>query len=201
MDHAPTDWFDDAHGIRSVEDLAARYPTPHEMVIGKQIDRLDGHSRTLIAASPFLVMATVGPSGTDCSPRGGRPGFVRVHDDHTLLLADWPGNNRLDSLRNIVQNPAVGLVFLLPGMGEVFRVNGRARLSAHPGLLDLFAEDGKKPRSAIVVTVAEAFIHCPRAIAVADLWNPEKHVDRSALPSARTVFDAHVAMSARKARA
>ncbi|UEM19669.1 pyridoxamine 5'-phosphate oxidase family protein [Skermanella mucosa] len=201
MDHHPTDWFDDAHGIHGVEALAARYPTPHEKVVGKQIDRLDGHSRTLIAASPFLVLATTGAFGLDCSPRGGTPGFVQVHDDHTLLLADWPGNNRLDSLRNIVQNPAVGMVFLLPGMGEVFRVNGRARLSAHPGLLSRLAEGGKQPRSAIVVTVTEAFIHCPRAIAVADLWNPEKHVDLSALPSARTVFEAHVALSSRKVRA
>ncbi|WP_211103831.1 MSMEG_1061 family FMN-dependent PPOX-type flavoprotein [Skermanella pratensis] len=201
MDSAPMDWFDDAYGIRSVEALAARYPKPHEKVVGKQIDRLDAHSRTLIAASPFLVLATVGTAGTDCSPRGGKPGFARVHDDHTLLLADWPGNNRLDSLRNIVQNPAVGLVFLLPGMGEVFRVNGRARLSAHPDLLDRFAEDGKPPRSVIVITVTEAFIHCPRAIAVADLWNPEKHVDLSALPSARSIFEAHVELSSRKARA
>ncbi|WP_037458718.1 MSMEG_1061 family FMN-dependent PPOX-type flavoprotein [Skermanella stibiiresistens] len=190
------EWFDDTHGIHSVDALTAHYPTPHEMVVRKQINRLDTYARSLIEVSPFLVLGTVGPTGTDCSPRGGKPGFALVHDDHTLILADWPGNNRLDSLRNIIQNPLVGMVFLLPGMGEVFRVNGKAKLSTHPDLLERLSDNGKRPRSAIVITVTEAFIHCPRAIAVADLWNPEKHVDTASLPSLRTIFEAHVALSA-----
>lgn len=193
----PMDWFDDTHGIRSVEDLTARYPTPHELVIRKQIDLLDAHARTLVEASPFLVMGTTGPNGTDCSPRGGPPGFVQVADEKTLLLPDWPGNNRLDSLRNILANPAVGLIFLFPGLGDILRVNGDAGLSVHPDLLRRFAaDDGKLPRSVIVIAVREVFVHCPRAIVLGDIWNPEKHVAREKLPTLREVFDSHVKISA-----
>ncbi|GEO37210.1 pyridoxamine 5'-phosphate oxidase [Skermanella aerolata] len=195
----PMDWFDDTHGIRSVEDLTARYPTPHELVIRKQIDLLDAHARTLVEASPFLVMGTTGPNGTDCSPRGGPPGFVQVADEKTLLLPDWPGNNRLDSLRNILANPAVGLIFLFPGLGDILRVNGDAGLSVHPDLLRRFAaDDGKLPRSVIVIAVREVFVHCPRAIVLGDIWNPEKHVAREKLPTLREVFDSHVKISASK---
>jgi PPOX class probable FMN-dependent enzyme len=193
------DWFDDTHGIRSVEDLTARYPAPHELVIRKQIDLLDANARTLVEASPFLVMGTTGPNGTDCSPRGGPPGFVQVADEKTLLLPDWPGNNRLDSLRNILANPAVGLIFLFPGLGDILRVNGDARLSVHPDLLRRFAaDDGKLPRSVIVIAVREVFVHCPRAIVLGDIWNPEKHVAREKLPTLREVFDSHVKISASK---
>lgn len=194
------DWFDDTHGVRSVQDLTARYPAPHDMVVKKQIDLLDAHARTMVEKSPFLVMGTTGPRGTDCSPRGGAPGFVQVFDEKTLLLPDWPGNNRLDSLRNIVANPAVGLIFLFPGLGDILRVNGDARLSAHPDLLHRFAgADGKVPRSVIVITVGEVFVHCPRAIAFGDIWNPEKYVDRNSLPTLREVFETHVKMSSSKA--
>jgi uncharacterized protein len=190
------DWFDDTHGIRSVEDLTARYPAPHDMVVKKQIDLLDAYARTMVEKSPFLVMGTTGPKGTDCSPRGGAPGFVQVLDEKTLLLPDWPGNNRLDSLRNIIANPAVGLIFLFPGLGDILRVNGGARLSAHPDLLQRFAgSDGKVPRSVIVITVGEVFVHCPRAIAFGDIWNPEKYVDRNSLPTLREVFETHVKIS------
>ncbi|KJB92900.1 pyridoxamine 5-phosphate oxidase [Skermanella aerolata KACC 11604] len=179
--------------------MTARYPTPHELVIRKQIDLLDAHARTLVEASPFLVMGTTGPNGTDCSPRGGPPGFVQVADEKTLLLPDWPGNNRLDSLRNILANPAVGLIFLFPGLGDILRVNGDAGLSVHPDLLRRFAaDDGKLPRSVIVIAVREVFVHCPRAIVLGDIWNPEKHVAREKLPTLREVFDSHVKISASK---
>ena len=182
----------DLHTITTLDQLAQLYDPPSERAVRKQIDRLDEHSRAFIAASPFLLLATCGPTtGADCSPRGDRPGFVQIPDDKTLLVPDRRGNNRTDSLRNIVQNPAVGLLFLVPGVTEAFRVNGRARISADPALLDRFAVDDKPPRTVLVVTVDEAFMHCSRALLRADLWNPARHVARATLPSAGTMLAAH----------
>ena len=181
----------DSYTITSAEQLAALYDPPSERVRLKQIDHLDEHCRAFIAASPFLVLATCGPSGLDCSPRGDPPGFVEVQDDKTLLLPDRRGNNRIDSLRNLLDNPAVGLIFLVPGVHETFRVNGRARISVEPALLDRFAVAGKPPKSVLVVTVEEAFVQCARALVRSDLWNPARHIPRAALPSIGTMLAAH----------
>jgi PPOX class probable FMN-dependent enzyme len=183
--------MEDRHTITSLDALHGLYDAPSEPVRLKQIDRLDEHCRAFIAASPFLILATCGSSGADGSPRGDRPGFVEVADDKTLLLPDRRGNNRIDSLRNIVENPAVGLIFLVPGVHETFRVNGRARISADPALLSRFAVDGKAPKTVLVITVQEAFIQCARALVRSDLWNPARHVRRDELPSIGTILAAH----------
>jgi PPOX class probable FMN-dependent enzyme len=183
--------MDDRHAITSLDALYGLYDAPSERVRLKQIDRLDEHCRAFIAASPFLILATCGSSGADGSPRGDRPGFVEVADDTTLLLPDRRGNNRIDSLRNIVENPAVGLIFLVPGVHETFRVNGRAQISADPELLARFAVDGKAPKTVLVITVQEAFIQCARALVRSDLWNPARHVRREDLPSIGTILAAH----------
>ena len=183
--------MEDPHAITSLDALHGLYDAPSERVRLKQIDRLDEHCRAFIAASPFLILATCGSSGADGSPRGDRPGFVEVADDTTLLLPDRRGNNRIDSLRNIVENPAVGLIFLVPGVHETFRVNGRARISTDPALLARFAVDGKAPKTVLVITVQEAFIQCARALVRSDLWNPARHVRRDELPSIGTILAAH----------
>jgi PPOX class probable FMN-dependent enzyme len=183
--------MNDRHAITSLDALHGLYDAPSERVRLKQIDRLDEHCRAFIAASPFLILATCGSSGADGSPRGDRPGFVEVADDTTLLLPDRRGNNRIDSLRNIVENPAVGLIFLVPGVHETFRVNGRARISTDPELLARFAVDGKTPKTVLVITVQEAFIQCARALVRSDLWNPARHVRREELPSIGTILAAH----------
>ncbi|HET8729395.1 MAG TPA: pyridoxamine 5'-phosphate oxidase family protein [Alphaproteobacteria bacterium] len=178
--------------IQSIEELTRHYAPPRETVILKQVDRLDEHCRAFIDASPLVMLATSSPShGVDCSPRGDQPGFVEVADDKTLLLPDRRGNNRIDSLRNIVENPAVGLLFLVPGVTNTFRVNGRARISVDPVLLARFAVNGKPPKSVLVITVDEAFIQCARALIRSELWNPARHIDRASLPSAGTVLAAH----------
>ena len=137
----------------------------------------------LIDKSPFAALATCGPEGLDCSPRGDLPGFVRVHDEKTLMMPDRRGNNRVDSLRNIVRDPRVALLFLIPGSGSTLRVNGRARVSADPDLLTSFIMDGKAPRTVIVMTVEEIYFQCARAIVRSDLWNPDKRVDPNTLPT------------------
>ena len=137
----------------------------------KETDRIVPVYRAFIAAAPFAVLATAGPEGLDCSPRGDGPGFVRVADDRTLVLPDRRGNNRIDSLRNVVRDPRVALLFMIPGTGETLRVNGRAVICADPALLESFAMDGKQPRTALVVTVEAVYFQCSRAIVRADLWN------------------------------
>jgi PPOX class probable FMN-dependent enzyme len=177
--------------ITSLDQLTALYDRPSERVLRKQMDRLDEHSRAFIAASPFLILATCGSGGLDCSPRGDQPGFVDVEDEKTLLLPDRRGNNRIDSLKNIVENPRVGLIFLVPGVHESFRVNGRARLRIDPELLARFAVGDKTPKCVVEVTVEEAFVQCARALLRSDLWNPARQVPRNALPSIGTILAAH----------
>jgi len=172
------------HVIDSLEALEALYtPAPVAASTVKVADRITPHYRALIEASPFLALATVGPEGLDCSPRGDQPGFVRIHDERTLILPDRRGNNRIDSLRNVVRDPRVALMFLIPGSGTTFRVNGRAVVSANPDLLASFVVDGKAPRTCLIVTVVEAYFQCARAIVRSNLWRPETQVDPRSLPS------------------
>ncbi|MEJ2817632.1 MULTISPECIES: pyridoxamine 5'-phosphate oxidase family protein [unclassified Caulobacter] len=172
------------HVVDSLEALEALYtPAPVPASTVKVADHITPHYRALIEASPFLALATVGPEGLDCSPRGDQPGFVRIHDARTLILPDRRGNNRIDSLRNVVRDPRVALMFLIPGSGTTFRVNGRAVVSADPGLLASFAVDGKAPRTCLVVTVVEAYFQCARAIVRSNLWKPEAQVDPRSLPT------------------
>ena len=182
--------IDASQVIREEAELAALYPPALERSVRKQMDHLDDHCRAFIAASPMLIMGT--QSGTaDNSPRGDVPGFVKVADDHTLLIPDRRGNNRLDSLRNLVKNPAVGLLFLIPGVNESFRVNGEAVISRDPALTEQFVMQGQAPRTVIVVKVKEAYIQCSRALVRSDLWNPAKYATPGSLPSMGTVMAKH----------
>lgn len=170
--------------IATLTELEALYtPAPVAAAIVKEIDRITPQYRRLIEASPFVVLATVGPEGIDCSPRGDRPGFVRIADERTLVIPDRRGNNRIDSLRNVLRDPRVALLFLIPGSGTTFRVNGRAVVSADAELLASFAVDGHVPRTAIVLAVEAAYFQCARAVVRADLWNPERHVSPRDLPT------------------
>lgn len=176
--------------IDDLESLAARYGEPVEASIRKEVDHLHPHYRTIVEASPFVVLATAGPEGLDASPRGDAPGFVVVEDAHTLLLPDRRGNNRTDSLRNVIRDPRVALLFLVPGMGETLRVNGRAHISVEPTLLARFEVDGKLPRSVLVVRVEAVYFQCARAIVRAALWEPARHCDRESLPSPGAILAA-----------
>ena len=169
--------------IGSEADLRARYRAPSELAIKKQLDHLDGNCRRFIALSPFLCLATADEKGTDNSPRGDAPGFVEVQDERTLLIPDWPGNNRLDSLANVVRNPQVGLLFLIPGVTETLRVNGRARIVTSPQILERFAVNGRAPASVILVETEEVFLHCSKALIRSRLWQEDAKVDRKVLPS------------------
>jgi len=149
----------------------------------KVLDHVSAHYRRFIEASPFLILATVGPTGVDCSPRGDPAGFVRVADPKTLLIPDRRGNNRLDSLRNIIVDPRVHLLFLIPGIGETMRVIGKARIDADPALCAEFTMEGKAPRSIIVVAVEEVYPQCQKALVRARLWDPATQIARTSLPS------------------
>ena len=179
-----------SHIVTAVADLEALYGQPAEAATVKEVARITPHYRAYIEASPFVSLATSGPEGLDCSPRGDRPGFVRVHDEKTLMLPDRRGNNRIDSLRNIVRDPRVALLFLIPGVGNTLRVNGRARLSIEPALLDSFAVEDKPPRSVMVMTVDAVYFQCARALVRSELWNPARHVDQKSLPSAGQILAA-----------
>ena len=177
-----------SHVIRDLETLERLYGTPNVASIVKQVAYVHPHYRAFIEAAPFAVLATVGPHGVDATPRGDAPGFVTVEDETTLLLPDRRGNNRVDSLRNVVSDPRVSLFFLIPGVAETLRVLGDATISVAPDLLERFTVDGKAPRSVLVVDVRAVFFQCARAIIRSDLWNPDKHVPREALPSAGTIL-------------
>jgi uncharacterized protein len=169
--------------IATTEQLEAIYGQIGDASIVKVADRVTPPYRVLIENSPFAALATSGPEGLDCSPRGDLPGFVRIHDEKTLMMPDRRGNNRVDSLRNIVRDPRIALLFLIPGSGSTLRVNGSARVSADPDLLKSFKMEGKVPRTVIVMTVDEIYFQCARAIVRSDLWNPDKRVDPRSLPT------------------
>jgi len=180
-----------ADRIDTLEALEALYrPDPVPASLVKVTDRITAHYQALIEASPFLILATVGPEGLDCSPRGDQAGFARIADDRTLIIPDRRGNNRIDSLRNIVRDPRVALLFLIPGSGTTFRVNGRAVISADADLLSSLAVDGKAPRTAIIVTVQAAYFHCARAIVRSRLWDPAARADPDSLPSPGAILAA-----------
>jgi PPOX class probable FMN-dependent enzyme len=176
--------------VTSVEQLEELYGQPSEAAIVKEVARITPHYRAYIEVSPFVSLATCGPEGLDCSPRGDKPGFVRVHDEKTLMMPDRRGNNRTDSLRNVVRDPRVGLLFLIPGIGNTLRVNGRAQVSIEPALLDSFVMDGKAPRSVLVITVDTVYFQCGRALVRSALWDPAHHRDARDLPSAGQILAA-----------
>ncbi|KPF67826.1 pyridoxamine 5'-phosphate oxidase [Bosea sp. AAP35] len=177
------------HTLTSIDALEALYPNPIAPAsIAKEIDHVDENYAALIAASPFFVLATSGPGGLDCSPRGDQPGFVTVADAKTLLIPDRRGNNRLDSLKNILFDPRIGMLFLVPGYGETLRVNGVAALSSDPELCGRFEMAGKLPACVIVVTVKSVYFQCSRAVVRAALWDAGKHVAKGAVPSAGTIL-------------
>jgi uncharacterized protein len=165
-------------------DLSALYPEPSVMARQKEIDHLDKHCRRFIELSPFLCLGTTGANGkTDVSPRGDPAGFVKVLDEKRLAIPDRPGNNRIDSIGNLVDRPQVGMIFFVPGIEETLRVNGRAELSQDPALLQSMAVDGKAPKLAIVVHVEEAFLHCAKALKRSKLWDASRHQPRNVMPS------------------
>lgn len=170
--------------LTTLEQLEAIYGLPHDRAVRKEIPFLNLDYQAMVRASPLVILSSVGPDGMDGSPRGDTPGFVRIIDERTLAIPDRPGNNRIDTLRNIVLDSRISLLFIIPGIGETLRVNGRAQISAEPGLLDSFAVNGKPPRTVILVEVEAAYFHCSKAIVRSDLWNPEKYLDRSVLPTA-----------------
>ena len=173
-----------SHTITSRAELRAVYKPPGEGAVKKVLPALDRHCLDFIALSPFCVLSTSGADGRlDASPKGGAPGFLQVQDAATLLLPDWPGNNRLDSLENILDNPHVGLLLLVPGMDETLRVNGQAQISTDPEVRARFAVKGKLPLSVLVIAVEEAYLHCARALWRSDLWNPDTRIDRAQLPT------------------
>lgn len=169
--------------IRTIEALEKVYGEPGETSLVKEVNWITPEYRALIEASPFVALATCGPEGLDCSPRGDKAGFVRIHDERTLMLPDRHGNNRVDSLRNVVREPRIGLLFLIPGAGTTLRINGTAVVSTEPELLASFIVEKKAPRSVLVITVEAIYFQCARAIVRSDLWNPEKRVDPKTLPT------------------
>jgi uncharacterized protein len=181
---------DEPHAIKSLEQLDALFGAVAAPSLKKEIDHLHPLYRRMIEASPFVVLATSGPDGLDVSPRGDPAGFVVVEDERTLLLPERRGNNRVDSLRNLVHDPRVALLFLIPGVGETLRVNGRARITTDPALLDRFRVHGKPPRCVLAVTVERVYFQCARAVQRSGLWNPPAADVRSRVPSPGRILDA-----------
>ncbi len=178
----------DPYVITDEAALEAVYGLPVEASLRKEVDHIHPHYRAFIDAAPFVVVATSGPGGLDVSPRGDPAGFVVVEDAHTLLLPDRRGNNRIDTLRNLVHDPRIALLFLIPGIGETLRVNGRASISVDPVLLARFPAQGKLPRSVLVVRAERVYFQCPKALVRSELWNPDRRIPRSALPSTGTIL-------------
>jgi PPOX class probable FMN-dependent enzyme len=176
--------------IDTIEALEALYGAPNLASTAKVADRITPDYRRLIDASPFLALATAGPEGLDCSPRGDAQGLVRIADDRTLLLPDRRGNNRADSLRNIIRDPRVGLLFLIPGSGTTLRVNGAAHLSVAPDLLASFAVEGATPRCVVVVAVEQVYFQCARAVLRAGLWDAARHAAPGSLPTPGAILAA-----------
>lgn len=178
------------HTVTTIEALEALYDTPLPNAILKEIDHVNAPYRALIEAAPFVVIATGGTDGLDCSPRGDPAGFVRVADEKTLLIPDRRGNNRIDSLRNLIVDPRIALLFMIPGCDETLRVNGRAVISTDPALTGSFRLENKTPRVVLVVTVERVYFQCPKALVRSRLWDPARQVDRRSLPSSGAILAA-----------
>ena len=174
--------------ISTIAELEAIYGEPLAQSLVKEIDYISGHYRAFIEKSPFVVLASVAEEGLDCSPRGDPAGFVRVVDEKTVMIPDRRGNNRIDTLRNLVRDPRVSLLFLVPGVGETLRINGRAAISVDPDLCASFDMNGKTPRSVIVVTAERVYFQCQKALARSRLWDPEARIERTELPSAGDIL-------------
>ena len=174
--------------VSTIAELEAIYGEPLAQSLVKEIDYISGHYRTFIEKSPFVVLASVAEEGLDCSPRGDPAGFVRVVDAKTVMIPDRRGNNRIDTLRNLVRDPRVSLLFLVPGVGETLRINGRAAISVDPDLCASFDMNGKTPRSVIVVTAERVYFQCQKALARSRLWDPEARIERTELPSAGDIL-------------
>ena len=169
--------------VTTVEELKTLYGEPLEAALVKETAHVTAEYRAYIEASPFCALASVGPEGMDCTPRGDKPGFVRVHDERTLMMPDRRGNNRIDTLKNIVRDPRVALMFVIPGHGGVLRVNGEARITTDNALCESFAVEGKSPRSVIVIKTQAVYLQCSRAVKRAELWDPARYVNPGDLPT------------------
>jgi PPOX class probable FMN-dependent enzyme len=178
------------HRITTQEQLDALYGAPVAAAVAKEIDYIHDHYRAFIDKAPFVVVATVGPEGLDCSPRGDPAGFVRVRDARTVLIPDRRGNNRVDTLRNLVRDPRISLLFIIPGIGETLRINGRAEISTDPELCASFTMQGKIPRTVLVVTAERIYFHCPKALVRSRLWSADAQIARSELPSTGEMLQA-----------
>lgn len=180
----------DDYIIETTEELDALYGAPVPRSLIKEIDHISDHYRAFIEASPFMIIASVAPEGLDCSPRGDPAGFVRVLDEKTVLIPDRRGNNRIDTLRNIVRDPRVALLFLVPGVGETLRINGHARITTDPALCRSFEMQSKPPKSVIEVRADRVYFQCQKAFARSRLWQPDSHVPRDRLPTAGEIMAA-----------
>ena len=180
----------DTHTITRADQLKALFGEPGEASLKKEVAFVHPHYRAMIEASPFAVLATSGPAGLDASPRGDAPGFVQVQDEQTLLLPERRGNNRVDSLRNLLEDPRVALLFLIPGVGETLRVNGRASISTAPDLLARFVVQGQLPKCVVVIRVESVFFQCARAIQRSGLWQPAAADARARVPTPGTILQA-----------
>jgi len=176
------------HLVTTMEQLEALYGEKMPAAVIKEIDHINSGYRKLIETAPFVAVATGGPEGLDCSPKGDAPGFVRILDEKTLAIPDRPGNNRIDGFRNIVRDPRIALLFLIPGVGETLRVNGRAAISIDPELMKSFTVNGKLPRCVLIVHVESIYFHCSKAIVRSKLWDANAQVDRKSLPSTGTII-------------
>lgn len=178
------------HRITTVEQLEALYGEPLQRALIKEIGHISEHYRAFIEASPFVILATSGPDGLDCSPRGDPPGFVRVLDAKTVAIPDRRGNNRIDTLRNLVRDPRISILFLIPGIGETLRINGRAEIVTGPELCQSFIMEGKAPKSVLVVTAESVYFQCSKALVRSRLWNADTQIERSSLPSVGEILQA-----------
>ena len=170
--------------ITTIEELDAMYGAPVGAAVVKEIDYISDHYKAFIDKAPFVVLATVGPEGLDCSPRGDPAGFVRVRDKKTVMIPDRRGNNRVDALRNLVRDPRISLLFMIPGIGSTLRINGTAEIVVDPELNASFAMNGKLPKCVLVVTADRVYTQCPKALVRSRLWSADSQIDRSELPSA-----------------
>ncbi len=180
----------DPHAVTTMEALESLYGEPARRSLIKELDHISDHYRAFIEAAPFVVIASVGEEGLDCSPRGDPAGFVHVRDDKTVQIPDRRGNNRIDTLRNIVRDPRVSLLFLIPGIGETLRINGRAEITTDPDLCATFAINGKTPATVLNVRVERVYFQCQKALARSRLWAPETQIERDRLPSTGTIIKA-----------